>query len=464
MVASKHNPILSGDSQYVPDERYAIPTNFSRWQSAPSTALQQGSAGVKISMQDYNLVRTYRTFTCETFPHVTEFRNPWKGLTFDLQFREPHLYHATLAITSAHLRYLQGVSTPSIAEVSHYIKALSSFRENLSHEHTQLVPMKDVPLYPGSPSEPNLEYLETTPQMKVLFPTSVLLVAYMHTSEVNEFHSWLIANFSMMAGTRATIQSVLPAAYFSDFRAAIKETLEAVTQKLYGLIKIGEKMRFPALEALAQPSWRSPSTLQNEPPDTFEFRQSDSEEERNIYDPKYAWVGLEDCPFYGSPGGEMVVSIGALHRLAYIITALETRDPPVPLDCMAAVTRLIIIWPGICVYEILEKLKTRDKRVYMLLAYYYATVVRARQVNTAALNMVDLNWKPPQDDIMKSWWLMRNARLLLRRIVDWLGDEWAPWLEWPLKVLKEEEEAERGKMESIWEPTTSDRPFQITLE
>ncbi|KAK6509646.1 hypothetical protein TWF481_004378 [Arthrobotrys musiformis] len=430
--------------------------SISLWQSSPSTGLRQGGVSVKISLQDYNLINTYRNFTCQTFPYVTPNRNPWKQLTFDLQFKNPYLYHTTIAITAAHVRYLQGVATPSLLEVSHYVKGLTSYRECLAaHAVAALTVSKtgEIPV-----------------ESQGLFATSALLGAYMWATELTDIHNWMIAKFAMTVGTREIIHGVWEANLFTEFREAVGDSLEDVTKKLYEVIQLGEErggVKLLALEALATGQATSRLLL---PGAATEAEDPDAPAEGDggtsgalgteIYDTGYAWMDREDCPFYKTSNGSMVVDIGTLHRLVCIITTLETPDM-ISEGTMAALVRLIFMWPGISCHVILEKLKEKDKRVYLLLAYYYAAVVKMKQINSPSMDsMLDpTKWSPPLDEVLRSWWLMKNPRLLLRGIVDWLGKDWFQWLEWPLKILREEEEFERVRIEGLWEPATEDMNF-----
>ncbi|KAK6534147.1 hypothetical protein TWF281_005484 [Arthrobotrys megalospora] len=426
--------------------------SISLWQSSPSTGLRQGGVGVKISLQDYNLINTYRTFTCQTFPYVTANRNPWKALTFDLQFRNPYLYHTTIAITAAHVRYLQGVATPSLLEVSHYVKGLTSYRECLAtHPMVSLTVAKtgEIPV-----------------ESQGLFATSALLGAYMWAAELTDMHSWLVAKFSMTVGTREIIHGVWEANLFTEFREAVGDSLQQVTEKLYEVVKVGidSGIRLPALEALATGQATSKLLLPgaaNDIEDIDAPAENDEEIEgapgSEIYNTSYAWMDRDNCPFYKPSNGAMAIDIGTLHRLVCIITTLESPGG-VSEDTMTAVVRLIFMWPGISCYVVLEKLQQKDKRVYLLLAYYYAAVVKMKQLNSPTLDTVldKDRWNPPPDEVLRSWWLMKNPRLLLRGIVDWLGKDWIQWLDWPLKVLRDEEEFERERIEGLWEPAMAD--------
>ncbi|KAK6516926.1 hypothetical protein TWF506_006809 [Arthrobotrys conoides] len=422
-------------------------TSISLWQSSLSTGLRQGGSDVKISLQDYNLINTYRTFTCLTFPYVTPKRNPWKTLTFDLQFKNPYLYHTTIAITAAHIRYLQGVATPSLLEVSHYVKGLASYREYLSMNSALALTVSKTGEIPV--------------ESQGLFATSALLGAYMWTAELTDIHHWLIAKFSMTVGTREIINGVWEANLFTEFREAVGESLQDVTTRLHEVIKLGADggVVLPALEALATGQATSRLLL---PAATGEVEDIDAPAEDDkmavgalgpeIYNPEYAWVDREECPFYKTSNGSMVSDIGSLHRLVCIITALETEGR-ISDDTMTALVRMIFMWPGFACHTVLEKLKESDKRVYLLLAYYYAAVVKMKQLTLPSMDAIlDENWSPPVDEVLRSWWLMKNPRLLLRGIVDWLGKDWVHWLDWPLKILRDEEELERTRIEGLWEP------------
>lgn len=432
---------IGGFTSHTPDFGYGSPQappsgsplgSISLWQSSPSTGLRQAGVNVKISLQDYNLINTYRTYTCHTFPYVTPSRNPWKSLTFDLQFKNPYLYHITIAITAAHVRYLQGVATPSLLEVSHYVKGLASYRESLTLHSTAAVTVSKTGEIPV--------------ESQGLFATSALLGAYMWAAELTDIHNWLIAKFSMTVGTREIIHGVWEANLFTEFREAVGDSLQQVTTKLYEVVKLGveSRVRLPALEALATGQATSRLFLPGAAKD-LEDIDAPAEDDRDtagalgseIYDSGYAWVDREGCPFYRTSNGSMVVDIGTLHRLVCIITTLETPGG-ISEGTMTAVVRLIFMWPGISCHVILEKLKEKDKRVYLLLAYYYAAVVKMKQLNSPSLDAVldEKEWKPAPDEVMRSWWLMKNPRLLLRGIIDWLGSDWIQWLEWPLKILR----------------------------
>ncbi|EGX51581.1 hypothetical protein AOL_s00054g280 [Orbilia oligospora ATCC 24927] len=430
---------------------YSPVSSISLWQSSPSTGLRQGGVGVKISLQDFNLINTYRNFTCQTFPYVTPSRNPWKALTFDLQFKNPYLYHTTIAITAAHVRYLQGVAIPSLLEVSHYVKGLSSYRECLA---SYTVPSLTISKTGEIPVE-----------SQGLFATSALLGAYMWAAELTDIHNWLIAKFSMTVGTREIIDGVWEANLFTEFREAVGESLQKVTTKLHEALKLGSDggVMLPALEALATGQAASRLLL---PAATGEIEDTDAPAEEDgeivgalgpeIYDITYAWVDREECPFYKTSNGSMVSDIGSLHRLVCIITALEAPEK-LSDEAMIALVRMISMWPGLCCHVVLEKLKEKDKRVYLLLAYYYAAVVKMKQVNIPTMHDVldEKSWSPPADEVLRSWWLIKNPRIILRSIIDWLGEDWVHWLEWPLKVLREEEESERVRIETLWEPTAT---------
>ncbi|KAK6333647.1 hypothetical protein TWF730_003831 [Orbilia blumenaviensis] len=491
LVVSKQSPVLRGENEYIPTPTRS--TNFfgsnpgltstgiggltshtssfgygltpppssdpasnsiSLWQSSPSTGLRQGGVGIKISLQDYNLINTYRNFTCQTFPYVTPSRNPWKTLTFDLQFRNPYLYHTTIAITAAHVRYLQGVATPSLLEVSHYVKGLASYRECLSaHSMVAVTVAKNG---------------EIPVESQGLFATSALLGAYMWAAELTDMHTWLIAKFSMVVGTREIIHGVWEANLFTEFREAVGDSLQQVTKKLYQVVKVGVEggVRLPALEILA--TGQATSSLLLQGPEDVEDADAPAEDDGHvvrpsgpeIYESGYAWVDWENCPFYKSSEGAMVVDIGTLHRLVCIITTLETPGG-LSDESMTAVVRLIFMWPGLSCHVILEKLQQQDKRVYLLLAYYYAAVVKMKQLNSVSIDALldEQQWTPPPEEVLKSWWLMKNPRLLLRGIVDWLGKDWVKWLDWPLKVLRAEEESERERIEGLWEPTADGTTF-----
>ncbi|KAK6356905.1 hypothetical protein TWF718_001243 [Orbilia javanica] len=435
-------------------------SSISRWQSSPSTGLGQGASGVKITLQDYNLINTYRTFTCQTFPYVTPTRNPWKLLTFDLQFKNPYLYHTTIAVTAAHVRYLQGVSTPSLLEISHYVKGLSSYRECLAARSVAAI----------TPSK----NMEIPLESQGLFATSALLGAYMWAAELSDIHNWLMAKFSMTVGTREIIHGVWEASMFTEFREAVGESLEEVTEKLHKVVKLGAEggIIIPALEALATGQTTSQLLL---PAATGSMEDLDAPAEDDgaivgpsgleIYDPKYAWVDRDECPFYKNSNGSMVSDMGSLNRLACIITALETTENMTE-ETMAALVRLILVWPGLACHVVVDKLKEKDRRVYLMLAYYYAAVVKMKRLNTPSLETVlEMNegkWSPPLDEALRLWWLVKNPRLLLRGIVDWLGKDWVHWLEWPLQVLRDEEESERGRIEGLWEPAGVEPSFAFS--
>ncbi|KAK6523205.1 hypothetical protein TWF694_006097 [Orbilia ellipsospora] len=471
MLVSKDEPILLGENEYIPNptegeaegsnrnrSQYlsrpesdpASPTSdlsISKWQSAPSTGLAQSTSGVRISLQDFHLISTYRNFTCLTFPYVTPATNPWKNLTFDLQFKQkPYLYHTTLALTGAHLRYLQGVATPSVSEVSHYVKALSSFRDTIAKTPGITAPT----LQRGKPQS------EIAVEATGLFATSAMLGAYMWTTEVSEIHSWLIAKYSMSVGTREIIHNVWEGAAFDAFREAVGHSLKTVTTTLHEVIPIGQdEMRFPALEALA--TGKDP--LQLLLMDAQDIQNDDSPIP-DIYDYKYAWSDREECPYYDASNGAMVIDVGSLYRMATIITTLEKycNSNLLSEEQMTALMRLIFMWPGLGCREILKSLKKRDKRIYLLLAYYYAAVVRVKQINTVSMEaMLDdtLGSGMLQDrgtEMLKAWWLMKSPRLLLRSIIEFLGKEWAKWLEWPLEVLKREEDSEMARLQDLWGP------------
>ncbi|KAF3931042.1 hypothetical protein ABW20_dc0104007 [Dactylellina cionopaga] len=498
MMVSKQPPSLLGESEFLPNDLQtnnlspsyfdgsrgsssnsgvaspastASTLSISRWQSSPSTGLGQTVGGVRITLQDYHLITTYRTFTCETFPYATATRNPWKALTFDLQFRRPYLYHTTLALTSAHLRTLQSVATPSVAEISHYVKGLSAFREALSQAPPQSSPHM-IRLAPGH-SRPDVP-LET----RALFATSALLGAYMWASDMTEIHSWLLAKFSMTVGTREIINRAWEGTTFGEFRAAFGDLANSIMDKVYRSVALGENgMRFPALEALA--TGQGSATLLLALPESYTKPAADDmdapgepEDDANntivpdIYDAKYAWVGREECPYYDASNGLMVVDIGSLNRLACAITMLEShsKESPLSAETIIAVRQLIYVWPGIACRELLTSLQAKDKRVYLLLAFYYAVVLRYKQVNTPSTDALfeenSGSWLPP-NEVFKGWWLMKNPRLLLRGIVDWLGVEWEKWLEWPLKVLRDEEEAEKKRFQEMWEPAMEGMPFNF---
>ncbi|KAF3921018.1 hypothetical protein AA313_de0200248 [Arthrobotrys entomopaga] len=475
MLVSKDVPTLRGENEYLPVGNEAEGSNpisgrsnrrktqyilrpeepdstsstsnmsISKWQSSPSTGLAQTNSGIKITLQDFHLITTYRSFTCETFPYVTPTTNPWKNLTFDLQFTKPYLYHTTLALTGAHLRYLQGVTTPSVSEVSHYVRALSSFRDSIANS-----PDITSPIFQRGKPQSDIPEKATG-----LFATSAMLGAYMWTTEMPELHSWLIAKFSMTVGTREIINNVWEGASFTDFREAVGHSLKSVTIKLHEAIPISqEEMRFPALEVLA---------TGKEPGQLLLMDAQDIQREEvivpDIYDYKYAWFDREECPFYDASNGAMVIDIGSLYRMACIITVLEKycKNGSLGEEQMTALMRLIFMWPGLGCREILKSLKKRDKRVYLLLAFYYAAVVRVKQINTISMQSVlDANsygvLRDRGTEMMKAWWLMKSPRILLRSIVDFLGDEWVQWLEWPLEVLKREEESEMVRMKDLWGP------------
>ncbi|EPS35564.1 hypothetical protein H072_11106 [Dactylellina haptotyla CBS 200.50] len=486
---SEYSPILRGDNEYLPshiDSEIFTNTNttavsspltnspastnstvsISRWQSSLSTGLGQSTNGIRITMQDFHLINTYRTFTCETFPYVSRTRNPWKAMTFDLQFRAPYLYHTTLALTSAHLRHLQGVATPSVTEISHYVKGLSSYRESIE----QIPNIRAPTMQLGKPPA------EIPTETRGLFATSALLGAYIWTSEISDLHSWLISKFAMTVGTREIIHTAWEGTTFRDFREAVGYSLKAVSDKLNGRVPLGKAgMRFPALEALA--TGKGPNQLllmdaeevQYEVPSPTDVTDSDGNT-RNIYDEKWAWVDRDECPFYKEADSTMVVDIGSLYRMVCIITNLEShsRDNPLSEEYKGSLMRLIFMWHGLACREVLKALKVRDPRIYLLLAYYYAAVVRLKQINTETMKLLLVtntetmktsnSWEQPSESL-KAWWLIRNIRFLLRGIVDWLGDEWTQWLEWPLKVLRDEEAAEMIRMQDLWGPAMDNISF-----
>ncbi|KAJ6256493.1 hypothetical protein Dda_8355 [Drechslerella dactyloides] len=470
LLVSKE-PILYGESEYVaqpnashssgyvsrpaaaynktPSESSANDTtalvSLSCWQSSPSTGLSQTLSGTRITLQDYSLVHTYRTLTCDTFPWATPRVNPWRQLTFDQQFKRPYLYHITLALTSAHLRHLQSVATPSVSEVSHYVKALSALRETLAHYGGRV-----TPAIPFS-------------ERRSLFGTFAMLGGYIWATEMTEIHSWLISKFSLTAGTREVVEGAWLTEHFAEFREAISDSLVTDAQTIENIASNGERRRVPILEAFAVPSSRLlPSTVNGE----VSISIDDADDEiPDIYDSKYAHVSPEICPYWAKSKDSMVVDIGSLYRLAAIIRALESPMQPLPPATMTAVMRIIFAWPGICVREILAKLKQRDPRIYVLLGYYYASMIRAKQLSMSSIDSMLFSTGeelPQPNEVLRAWWLLKNQRLVLRGIVDWLGKEWEPLMEWPLMVLREEEAADAARIENVWAPVMDDMRTYVT--
>ncbi|KAF3901964.1 hypothetical protein ABW21_db0201945 [Orbilia brochopaga] len=425
------------------DTPTASETSLSLWQSSPSTGLNQTLSGGRITLQDYHLVHTYRTLTCNTFPWATPRVNPWRQLTFDQQFKKPYLYHITLALAAAHLRHLQTVATPSVLEVSHYVKAISSLREHLAYYGGRITPA--IPLS----------------DRRSLFGAFALLGGYVWASEMTELHSWLVSKFSLTAATREVVEGAWTTEHFTEFREIISDSLVADSATLERLSGGGERLRIPVLEAFAIPWSRSlPSTATDGGSIAIDdSSEQDDSDLPDIYDPKHARSGPEICPYWMRSASSMVVDVGSLYRLAAVIRALEAPTQPLSPAMMTAVMRIIFAWPGICVREVLAKLKQRDPRVYVLLAYYYAALLRAKQLSMPSLDSIIFSGEeelPQPNEVVRAWWLLKNQRTVLRGIVDWLGKEWEPLIEWPLKVLRDEEAADAARIESVWEPAMED--------
>ncbi|KAF3917577.1 hypothetical protein AA313_de0203672 [Arthrobotrys entomopaga] len=57
----------------------------------------------------------------------------WAKVTFEFTYSQVHLYHTIIALALSHRRFLRGQTERATQEVSHYMKALASFRSLISN-------------------------------------------------------------------------------------------------------------------------------------------------------------------------------------------------------------------------------------------------------------------------------------------------------------------------------------------
>ncbi|KAF3931215.1 hypothetical protein ABW19_dt0208546 [Dactylella cylindrospora] len=309
---------------------------------------------------------------------------------------------------------------------------------------------------------------EITSQVQGLFSTSALIGVYLWAGNPDDIHSWLISKLQMFVGTREIITGFWHRTPFLRFKEAVEGPFPNLTMKVSGAIEMGS-VKLPALETLATTPSVFPHKKQalpvavapNDLAFGFDLENIDAPGETDldlidIYDRKWAETAVENCPIYRLHNGESAVDLGSIHRLACIVTAAES-DPPPPPETLRRVMGLIFLWPGICAHQLLDKVKVRDGRAYMLLAYYYAGVIKMKHINMPLTSDFEEEWWQPRAmEMAKAWWLTKNPGVLLRGIIEWLGDEWAEWLEWPTKILEDEEEMERKRLEDIWQPIWDD--------
>lgn len=304
-----------------------------------------------------------------------------------------------LALASAHRRFLLSTAHPTSREISHYVKAVSSYQRIMTDlENTGAVRLIRV----SAPA---------------LFGTSSLLFSYFWVTPHENFHHSIGQVLQLMRNTTKLVRLFWDRPDFAPFQRNMDMTLFPVMITFHAHYHIGTYHRYPALENLAGG--------------------------KDIYQAR-PLMGVVEDP-------KELIDISSMHRLVIFLTVLESvgikdsTSPTTDVDntTIAILQRWGFGWLALCDEALQTWVNERNTGAYILMAHYFAGMWRLRQKIWEMCQKEDSS-PPAFDNSLTSkdfmgdyyWWLDTTPKTMTLAIANWLGETYRPSLDYIFETIR----------------------------